>query len=77
MAFPNERVAKANDFKNMSDILARCGRTINPHLEKELEPSRAGKSNKNGLNVRNFVDIANVRITIMGISNNTPADASI
>jgi len=27
MAFPNEHVAKANDSKNLSDILACCGRT--------------------------------------------------
>jgi len=29
------------------------------------------------INVRNFVDIANVRITIMRISNNKQAEASI
>jgi len=42
MAFPNEHLAKANDSRSLSDILARCGRTINPLLEKEValpEPS--------------------------------------
>ena len=28
MAFPNEHVAKANDSRSLSDILACCGRTI-------------------------------------------------
>ena len=42
MAFCNEHVAKANDSRSLSDILARFGRTINRLLEKELalpEPS--------------------------------------
>jgi len=42
MAFRNEHVAKANDSRSLSDILARFGRTINRLLEKELalpEPS--------------------------------------
>jgi len=34
--FHNRHVAKANDSRSLSDILARCGRTINPLLEKEL-----------------------------------------
>jgi len=36
MAFLNEHVAKANDLISLSGIFIPGGRSINPHLEKEL-----------------------------------------